>query len=54
MFCSELINPEDIHIALKVFEKDVPYWKVGQSKAHLVNDPAKSISPRSYDQPEHG
>ena len=38
----ELINPEDIHIALKVFEKDVPYLKVGQKvRAHLVNDPAK-------------
>ncbi len=39
----ELVNPEDIHIALKVFEKDVPYLSVGQKvKAHLVNNPGKT------------
>ncbi|MFN8253601.1 MAG: efflux RND transporter periplasmic adaptor subunit [Ferruginibacter sp.] len=39
----ELVNPEDIHIALKVFEKDVPYLSVGQKvKAHLVSNPGKT------------
>lgn len=39
----ELVNPEDIHIALKVFEKDVPYLSVGQKvKAHLVSHPEKT------------
>lgn len=39
----ELVNPEDIHLALKVFEKDVQYLSVGQKvKAHLVNNPEKT------------
>lgn len=39
----ELVNPDDIHLALKVFEKDLPYLKEGQKvKAHLVNNPAKT------------
>ncbi len=39
----ELVNPEDIHLALKVFEKDLPYLKEGQKvKATLVNNPAKT------------
>jgi cobalt-zinc-cadmium efflux system membrane fusion protein len=38
----ELINPEDIHLAFKVFEKDLPYLKEGQKvKAHLVNNTTK-------------
>ncbi|MBS1512216.1 MAG: efflux RND transporter periplasmic adaptor subunit [Bacteroidetes bacterium] len=39
----ELVNPEDLHLALKVFEKDLPYIKIGQKiKAHLVNDTSKT------------
>lgn len=39
----ELVNPEDIHLALKVFEKDISYLSVGQKvKAHLVNNPSKT------------
>lgn len=38
----ELVNPDDIHLALKVFEKDLPYLKEGQKvKAQLVNNPSK-------------
>lgn len=39
----ELVNPEDIHLALKVFEKDLAYISVGQKvKAHLVSNPEKT------------
>lgn len=39
----ELINPEDIHLALKVFEKDLAFLSVGQKvKAHLVSNPGKT------------
>ncbi len=38
----ELVNPNDLHLALTVFEKDLPFIQVGQKiKAHLVNDPGK-------------
>lgn len=38
----ELVNPDDIHLALKVFEKDLPYLKEGQKvKAQLVNNQSK-------------
>jgi membrane fusion protein, heavy metal efflux system len=40
----ELVNPTDLHLALKVFEKDVPFIQVGQKiKAHLANDPNKTF-----------
>ncbi|MBS1637169.1 MAG: efflux RND transporter periplasmic adaptor subunit [Bacteroidetes bacterium] len=36
----ELVNPEDLHLALTVFEKDIPWIQVGQKvQAHLANDP---------------
>lgn len=36
----ELVNPEDLHLALKVFEKDIHNIKIGQHiKAYKVNDP---------------
>jgi membrane fusion protein, heavy metal efflux system len=39
----ELVNPDDIHLALKVFEKDLPYISVGQKvKARLVSNPGKT------------
>lgn len=38
----ELVNPNDLHLALKVFEKDLRYIKPGQRvKATLVNNPGK-------------
>jgi membrane fusion protein, heavy metal efflux system len=38
----ELINPADLHLALKVFEKDLSSIKIGQKiKAYLVSDTAK-------------
>jgi len=37
-----LVNPSDLHLALKVFEKDLPFIQIGQKiKAHLANDPGK-------------
>lgn len=39
----ELVNPSDLHLALKVFEKDLQLLKVGQKvKATLVNRPDKT------------
>jgi cobalt-zinc-cadmium efflux system membrane fusion protein len=38
----ELINPEDVHAALTVFEKDLPQVKTGQRvKVSFVNEPEK-------------
>lgn len=38
----ELINPNDIHLALKVFEKDLPYLSIGQKVwAFTNNNPDK-------------
>jgi cobalt-zinc-cadmium efflux system membrane fusion protein len=38
----ELVNPSDLHLALTVFEKDLPFIQIGQKiKAHLVNNPEK-------------
>lgn len=40
----ELVNPSDLHLALKVFEKDVPFIQIGQKiKAHLANDASKTF-----------
>lgn len=33
----ELVNPEDIHLALKVFEKDLPYLQLGQKVSAWTN-----------------
>ncbi|MFZ4057807.1 MAG: efflux RND transporter periplasmic adaptor subunit [Ferruginibacter sp.] len=41
----ELVNPEDLHLALTVFEKDIPLVVPGQKiKAHLANNPSKEYS----------
>lgn len=41
----ELINPEDIHLALSVFQKDVPTLSIGQSViATTANNPDKKYS----------
>jgi cobalt-zinc-cadmium efflux system membrane fusion protein len=38
----ELINPDDMHAALTVFEKDMPLIKIGQKvKVSFVDDPTK-------------
>jgi len=38
----ELINPDDMHAALTVFEKDLPKVKIGQlAKVSFVDDPSK-------------
>jgi len=38
----ELINPDDMHAALTVFEKDMPKVKIGQvAKVSFVDDPLK-------------
>jgi cobalt-zinc-cadmium efflux system membrane fusion protein len=34
----ELINPNDIHLALKVFEKDLPYLSIGQKVLAFTNN----------------
>ncbi|GAB2813905.1 efflux RND transporter periplasmic adaptor subunit [Ferruginibacter profundus] len=40
----ELVNPSDLHFALKVFEKDLPFIQIGQKiKAHLASDPGKTF-----------
>lgn len=40
----ELINPADLHLALKVFEKDLSSIKIGQKiKAYLVSDTIKTF-----------
>lgn len=40
----ELVNPRDLHVALKVFEKDLPYIRVGQPvKVRLVNKPGEEF-----------
>jgi cobalt-zinc-cadmium efflux system membrane fusion protein len=39
-----MVNPSDLHLALTVFEKDLPYIQIGQKiKAHLVNNPDKTF-----------
>lgn len=38
----ELVNPTDLHLALTIFEKDIPYITKGlKVRAYPVNDPAK-------------
>lgn len=38
----ELVNPNDLHLALKVFEKDVHDIQIGQKiKAYMANNPEK-------------
>ncbi len=38
----ELIDPSDIHAALTIFEKDLPYIKKGSEvKVHSINNPAQ-------------
>lgn len=38
----ELVNPDDFHLSLRVFERDMPSVKVGQQiKAYMVNNPSK-------------
>jgi membrane fusion protein, heavy metal efflux system len=38
----ELVNPRDVHLAVKVFEKDLPSIHAGQKlKVNLVNNPDK-------------
>ena len=40
----ELVNPTDLHLALNVFEKDLPFVSVGQKViAHLTADPARTF-----------
>lgn len=41
----ELVNPTDLHLSLKVFEKDLEYLSIGQRvEAKLVSQPNKKIS----------
>lgn len=41
----ELVNPADLHLALNVFERDLPYLRIGQSvRAHVSTEPQKSLS----------
>ncbi len=41
----ELVNPTDLHLALTVFEKDLPLLRIGQTvTANLTGDPAKSYA----------
>ena len=40
----ELINPSDLHLVLKVFEKDIHNIEAGQKiKAHMANHPEKTF-----------
>jgi membrane fusion protein, heavy metal efflux system len=40
----ELVNPNDLHLTLKVFEKDLPRIRKGQRvKVNLVNHPEKAF-----------
>lgn len=40
----ELVNPSDLHLAVKVFEKDLPYIQAGQKlKVNLVSNPGKTF-----------
>lgn len=40
----ELVNPNDLHLALKVFEKDIHDIKIGQKiKAYMANNPQKTF-----------
>ncbi|MDV4116293.1 efflux RND transporter periplasmic adaptor subunit [Elizabethkingia anophelis] len=40
----ELINPDDIHLNLRVYEKDISHLKIGQQViAYTNNDPGKKI-----------
>lgn len=41
----ELVNPSDIHLNLKVFEKDVPYLRIGQRINAYTNDRPKDAHP---------
>ncbi len=41
----ELVNPGDIHLNLKVFEKDVPYLRIGQRINAYTNDRPKDAHP---------
>lgn len=41
----ELVNPTDLHLSLKVFEKDLQYLSIGQRvEAKLVSQPNKKIA----------
>ena len=41
----ELIDPEDIHVALTLFEKDLPYVQKGnQVSIHFMDDPEKTYA----------
>lgn len=41
----ELINPDDIHLNLRVYEKDIPQLKIGQSVVAYTNtDPDKKLA----------
>jgi cobalt-zinc-cadmium efflux system membrane fusion protein len=41
----ELIDPDDIHAAMTIFEKDLPYIKPGNSvQIHFVDDKSKSYA----------
>ncbi|MFM7223307.1 MAG: efflux RND transporter periplasmic adaptor subunit, partial [Bacteroidota bacterium] len=41
----ELIDPEEIHAALTIFEKDLPYIRAGKEvEIRLIDDPAKVYS----------
>jgi cobalt-zinc-cadmium efflux system membrane fusion protein len=38
----ELINPSDIHLNLRIFEKDIAKISLGQKVlAHTINEPGK-------------
>jgi cobalt-zinc-cadmium efflux system membrane fusion protein len=38
----ELVNPEDIHLNIKIFEKDLPYIQIGQKvSAYTLQQPEK-------------
>lgn len=40
----ELVNPANLHLTLKVFEKDIPFIRIGQKlKVNLVNNPDKTF-----------
>lgn len=41
----ELVNPDDLHFAAKVFEKDLPHIQVGQKlMVNLVSNPEKTFN----------
>lgn len=41
----ELVNPDDIHAALTVFEKDIPALKIGQKVALTLSDRPNEVHP---------